>query len=177
MHGFDPGTTQPCRNLSNALHSHVLWSFGTSPCRTASRRGRRRRWSSRRSRYQSSRSTGRDSQGKKLVEKLVEMEFWFSDMSQLLQFLHFPSLINLNKFFFNKFFFLWITPWSVAIQSLIGKNKLDWNSHSTSLHHINEKSLLIKHGVIHWDVSTVEGTATQSLSKLIRPIWENKSEA
>ena len=41
-------------------------------------------------------------------EKLVEMEFCFSDMSELLQFLHFPSLINLNKFFskfFNKFFF------------------------------------------------------------------------
>jgi len=50
---------------------------------------------------------GRDSQEKKIIEKiiekLIEMEFCFSDMSQLLQFLHFPSLTNLNKFF-NKFF-------------------------------------------------------------------------
>ena len=45
----------------------------------------------------------------KLVEKFVEMEIWFWDMSQLLQNFHFPSVINLNKFFnkfFNQVFFL-----------------------------------------------------------------------
>ena len=56
---------------------------------------------------------GRDSQEKKIIKKLIEkligMQFLLSDMSQLLQFLHFPTVINLNKFFnkfFNNFFFL-----------------------------------------------------------------------
>ena len=53
------------------------------------------------------------------------MEFWFSDMSELLHFLHFPSLINLNKFF-NKFFFLWITPLEISPQICLPKLTLQF---------------------------------------------------